>query len=226
MNIAIVGGGTRCLRLIELIENYAFQELSPKVVAVADIKPDAVGLIRAREKGLSVTHDYNDFFDRDDLELIMELTGDADVFDDIRAKRKKSVHVIGHTAAVFFWEIASMSALQKETREKLRETTASYDVIINELMHENVFIIGPDYRILEANDAFVTDVGMTRKAVIGRYCHEVSRSLQHPCEGEDILCPLSQAIDTQKPSQATHILEARDNKARYHAISCYPFFSI
>ena len=81
MNIAIVGGGTRCLRLIELIENYAFQELSPKVVAVADIKPDAVGLIRAREKGLSVTHDYNDFFDRDDLELIMELTGDADVFD-------------------------------------------------------------------------------------------------------------------------------------------------
>lgn len=224
MNIAIVGGGSRCLRLIELIENHTFQEISPKVVAVADVDPDAVGFVKAREKGLSVTRDYSDFFNRDDIELIMELTGDARVFDDIRAKKKKAVMMIGRTAAAFFWEIARVSALQKETHEKLRETTASYDVIINELMHENVFIIGPDYRVLEANKAFLNDVNMTRKAVIGRHCYEVSRSMAHPCEGEDTLCPLSQAFDTQKPSQATHILEGSDNKAQYHAISCYPFF--
>lgn len=224
MNIAVVGGGTRCLRLIELIENHTFQELSPKVVAVADPNPDAVGFARAREKGLLVTHDYNDFLDRDDLELIMELTGDAGVFEDILAKKAPSVRLIGHTAAAFFWEIARVSAQQKETREKLRETTASYDVIINEFIHENVFIIGPDCRILEANEAFVTDVNMTREAVIGRYCYEVSRSMQHPCEGEDTLCPLGQALDTQRPSQATHILNEGDNKAQYHAISCYPLF--
>jgi len=55
MNIAVVGGGMRCLKLIELIETYSFQEIAPKVVAVADIKSDAPGFVKAKENGLFVT---------------------------------------------------------------------------------------------------------------------------------------------------------------------------
>jgi hypothetical protein len=35
MNIAVVGGGTRCKRLLEAIQRHAFQEIDPRVVAVA-----------------------------------------------------------------------------------------------------------------------------------------------------------------------------------------------
>lgn len=224
MNIAIAGGGTRCLRLIELVDNYAFRDISPKIRAVADTNPDAVGIRRAREKGLIVTDDYSDFFSMEDLDLIMELTGDADVFQDILSRKDPAVRVIGHTAAVFFWEIARVSDQEKETREKLEETTASYDAIINELIHENVFVIGPDYRIQEANQAFLDDVGLGRETVAGNHCHAVSRSLSHPCSGEETACPLSEAMKTRSPSQATHTLMDDSGKPQYHAISCYPFF--
>ena len=49
MNIAVVGGGTRCCRLLDLIERHTFQEISPKVVAVADNKDHAPGLVKARK---------------------------------------------------------------------------------------------------------------------------------------------------------------------------------
>ena len=37
MNIAVVGGGTRCKRLINVIDRHAFEEIDPRIVAVADV---------------------------------------------------------------------------------------------------------------------------------------------------------------------------------------------
>ena len=90
MNIAVVGGGTRCKRLIEVIEWHEFQEIKPKVVAVADIREDAPGIILAQKSGLLVTQDYNDFFKRDDIDLIIELTGNMDIYNDIINKKKEN----------------------------------------------------------------------------------------------------------------------------------------
>ncbi|TES93600.1 MAG: histidine kinase, partial [Desulfobacteraceae bacterium] len=61
MNIAVVGGGARCRILLELIEKHVFAELNPNIIAVADIKNDAPGLVKAKEKGLFITNDYNEF---------------------------------------------------------------------------------------------------------------------------------------------------------------------
>ena len=57
MNIAVVGGGTRCRTLLDSIEKHSFREIQPKVVAVADLNEDAPGLTKAREKGIFVTMD-------------------------------------------------------------------------------------------------------------------------------------------------------------------------
>ena len=224
MNIAVVGGGTRCRKLIELIENYTFQEISPKVVAVADIRSDAPGFVLAKEKGISVTDDYNDFFHRDDLDLIMELTGNTDIFKDLLTRKKESVRIIGHNAAVLLWEIARVYALQVETKQQLEEATAKFDVLINEFIHENVMVIGKDYRILDVNEALLKDFGLNREEVIGRRCHEISRSRQSPCEGEDAVCPMSMVLKTRKPAQVTHTIYEGENHPRYFAISCYPLF--
>ena len=40
MRIGIVGGGERCLHLLELMEKHRFEELSPKVVVVAEESED------------------------------------------------------------------------------------------------------------------------------------------------------------------------------------------
>ncbi len=224
MNIAVVGGGTRCLKLIELVETYKFQEITPKIVAVADIQDDAPGLVKARGTGLYVTHDYHDFFNRDDLEVIMELTGDIAVFNDILAQKKSSVRLIGHSSAVFLWEIARAYAIQEETNQKLKETIAKYNVITNEFIHENFMVIGPDYRILDANASLLHNFSIRRDQAIGRPCYAVTRFKESPCAGKGTPCPLDMVLETRKPSQVTYTLQDDENKVRYYAVSCYPLF--
>jgi PAS domain S-box-containing protein len=222
MNIAVVGGGRRCKRLIEVIEQHEFQEIHPKVVAVADLKDDAPGIVQAKNNGLFVTHDYNDFFKRNDIDLIIELTGDMDIYNDILSKKKKTVRAIANRTAQLFWEISRVSALQKKTDQELKETRARYKAIINELIQEDVLMIGFDYRIMDVNDNLLNRLGLERDEVIGRYCYEITHRQNQPCSGEKHPCPLIQTMETKKPSQTTHVHLDKDNREVYYSIATYP----
>jgi two-component system NtrC family sensor kinase len=222
MNIAVVGGGRRCKRLIEVIERHEFQEITPKVVAVADLKTDAPGIVKAKNNGLFVTHDYNDFFKRDDIDLIIELTGNMDIYNDILSKKKKTVRAIANSTAQLFWEISRLSTLQKKTDQELRETRARYKSILNELIQEDVIMIGFDFRILDVNDSMLKRLGLVRDEVIGRYCYEITHRQGQPCSGEKHPCPLIQTMETKKPFQTTHIHLDKDDREIYFSISTYP----
>jgi two-component system, NtrC family, sensor kinase len=222
MNIAVVGGGSRCKRLIEVIQRHEFQEIKPKVVAVADLSEDAPGYVKAKNNGLFVTHDYNDFFNRDDINLIIELTGNMDIYNDILDKKKKTVRAIANSTAQLFWEISRISILQKKTDQELKETRARYKMIINELIQEDVLVIAYDYKIMDINESLLNRLGLQRKDVIGRYCYEITHHQDLPCSGEHHPCPLIQTIKTEKPSQTTHIHLDKDNKEIYYSISTYP----
>jgi PAS domain S-box-containing protein len=222
MNIAVVGGGRRCKRLIEVIERHEFQEIHPKVVAVADLKADAPGIVKAKSNGLFVTHDYNDFFKRDDIDLIIELTGDMDIYNDILNKKKKTVRAIANSTAQLFWEISRLSTLQKKTDQELQETRARYQSIMNELIQEDVIMIGFDFRILDVNESMLKRLGLKRQEVIGRYCYEITHRQGQPCSGEKHPCPLIQTMETKKPFQTTHIHLDKDNREIYYSIATYP----
>ena len=222
MNIAVVGGGTQCKRLIEVIAQHEFQEIDPRVVAVADLNDDSPAIIKAKEMGLFVTHDYNDFFKRDDIDLIIELTGNMDIYNDILSKKKKTVRAIANRTAQLFWEISWVSTLQKKTDQELQETRARYKSIINELIQEDVLVIAHDYRIIDINDTLLNKLGLQREEVIGRYCYEITHRQDIPCSGENHPCPLIQTMETEKPSQTTHIHLDKNNKEMYYSISTYP----
>jgi len=224
MKIAVVGGGKQCCNLLDLIERHSFSEISPQVVAVADKKNDGPGMARAREKGLFVTNDYNDLFDRDDIDLIMELTGDQDVYNDILKKKKKTVRAVAHWIINFLHEISIASNNQVLAKQSLKEQRARCDVIMNVAINENVMVIAPDYRILDINKNLLKKTGLTRSQAVGRYCYEVSHHINGPCSGEKHPCPLPQALKTKKPFQTTHIHTDKDNNELFFSVSCYPVF--
>ena len=124
MKIAIVGGGNGCLELMGLIDRYQFKEIDPQIIAVADINDDAPGIVRAREKGILVTNNYNDFFNNPDIELIVELTNSMDIYNDILTKKGKDVRALAHTTARLFWEIAHVASLHEETNQELQMAKA------------------------------------------------------------------------------------------------------
>jgi len=222
MKIAVVGGGKRCLALLKIIERHRFQEVSPEVVAVADLDETAPGYQEAAARGLHVTKDYNDFFRRTDLDLIIELTGDLDVFNDILDKKKRNVRVISEKTAQLFWEIARVSTLQKKTDQELQETQAIYRAVMNQLIQEDVMVIAYDYRIIDINDNLLQRLGLAREEVIGRYCYEITHHQSSPCSGEQHPCPLVQTLETSKHSKTVHVHLDKNKNELYYSISTYP----
>ncbi len=222
MKIAVVGGGRKCAQLLKLIDQHEFEEIHPKVVAVADLNDNVPGLVLAREKGLFTTNDYNDLFARDDIDLIIELTGDNDVIYDILDKKALHVRVISERTAQLFWEIARISAKQKKTSQELYETNALYKTMINELIQEDVLVIGHDYRIIDVNNTVLNRLGVKREEVIGKHCYEITHRQSFPCTGEKHPCPLIETMDTTLPSQTTHVHLDKNDKEIYYSISTYP----
>jgi len=222
MNIAVVGGGRKCVQLLKLIDQHEFEEIHPKVVAVADLKNNAPGLVLAQEKEIFTTNDYNDLFTRDDIHLIIELTGHTNVLYDILKKKALNVRVISERTAQLFWEIARISAKQKKTSQELHETNALYKTMINELIQEDVLVIGRNYRIIDVNNTVLNRLGLKREEVIGKYCYEITHRQSFPCSGEKHPCPLLETMETIQPSQTTHVHLDKNDKEVYYSISTYP----
>ncbi len=224
MNIAVVGGGKRCLELIELIDRHKFQEIRPRILAVAEENHDEVGRMRAEQMGLFVTNDYNDFFKREDIDLIIELKDSMDIYNDILGKKAKTVRAISSRTAQLFREIGRLSDLHRQTSEKLQKLESMSSLIFNKLIHEEVLVIAKDYSIVDANDTLLNRVGMKSGEIIGRYCYEITHHRDIPCDGTDHPCPLAETLSTGKPSQSTHIHFGNGNNLLYYSISCYPIF--
>jgi two-component system NtrC family sensor kinase len=223
MNIAVVGGGVRCQILIELIEKHIISELNPKIIAVADIINDAPGFLKAKEMGLFTTNDYNDFFDRDDIDLIIELTGNNEIFFDILSKKKKGVRAINHRTARLFWEVG-VSSIHEQNNEELKKTKTMYRLVIDDLIQEDVMVIDLNYRILDINDTLLAKLGLERENVIGHYCYKISHHQDMPCSGGEHPCPLAEVKKTYEKARTTHIHLDKGGQKIYFSISCHPLF--
>ncbi|MBS3757482.1 MAG: PAS domain-containing protein [Desulfobacterales bacterium] len=222
MNIAIVGGGTRCLYLLDFIKKHKFNIFKPSVVAVADPKDTALGLIKAKELGLFVTNDYNELFARDDIELIVELTGDMDIYNDILAKKKKSVRAMAHTTAILFWEIDDAYKKADDFESQLTEKENIYEVLMNQFIQEEAMVIDTNYRVLDINEAMLNKLGLKAEEALGQYCYKIGHHQDQPCSGENHPCPLAEIYEKNRPCMTTHTHLDQNGNEIYYAISCYP----
>ena len=129
LRVAIVGGGRRCNEMLEMV---ALGELKVEVIGVADIDPNAEGVKSARKKGIYTTSDFKDLYKIEGLDLIIELTGDPEVYHKINQTKPQDVQAIGYMAARLFWDIVSD---ERKAKERIRDS---------EQRHRVLFERGPD----------------------------------------------------------------------------------
>ncbi|MCJ8502802.1 ATP-binding protein [Desulfatitalea alkaliphila] len=222
MRIAIVGCGDRCVRLMELIAQHDFQEIDPRIIMVADLDQQAPGMVLAREKGIATTTEYGNLLQREDIDLIIELTAREEVFNDLLQRKRPEVRIISAQTIRLFWELSYLSDLHKQTRRELQDTRAKCKLILDELIQEEVMIINRDYRIADINRHLLNKLGLRREEAIGHHCYEITHHRDTPCSGENHPCPLVQTLETGKPSQTTHVHLDKENRELIYAISTYP----
>jgi len=120
-DIAIVGGGKVCKAILEIVlgENFIGQKLN--ILGVADIDDRAEGLIYARDKGVFTTLDYRDLYKIKGLNLIIELTGDNRVLEELKATKPDRVRLIDHFEAMSVWDFLQIEEERARIRRELRE---------------------------------------------------------------------------------------------------------
>ena len=222
MKIAIVGSGVRCITVLDFFTSNSISGIDALIVGVANILEDPVCRLQAEESGIPVHPDYGLFLKDESIDLIMDLSDDPEIFHDILTRKQKTTRIMNFQTARLFLDMCRIHDQQPSSEQTLLRASSIYTIVMNDLIHEDVIIIAPNYQILDANDSLLRKAGLTRKEVIGRSCFEVTHHYTGPCATHHCQCPLKETIATQKPFSTTHIHLDKDHREHHVSISCYP----
>ncbi|MDR2991310.1 MAG: HAMP domain-containing protein [Burkholderiaceae bacterium] len=100
--------------------------------------------------------------------------------------------------------------------ERLSDTVASLCRERQFLQHlvdgipDPVVVIGPDYRIRLANQAYAALLGNELPAIVGQPCHQVSCGLAEPCPSTLVTCPVAEISQRPRAVRSMISLKRRD----------------
>jgi two-component system NtrC family sensor kinase len=223
LNLAIVGGGRACRFFLELLQRESFPFLDIRIVGVCDIDPDAEGLRLARQMGIYTTDNFGDLFTIDQLDSIVELTGNRQVLLELIKQRPKGVGVIEHNIGRLLRSFFLTDQRVKSLEQELLSQRGSSDFLIQ---HSNaaIVVLNTDFTVAEANDSFLSLVKRTRQEAIGAMCYEISHGLAAPCPEAHtgLKCPMVETLRTGKSAHVIHEMPGAGFEAAYCNIVTYP----
>jgi len=134
LRTAIVGGGKACENLLTLLSDERLRRLHMEILGVADPNPEAPGILHAKALGIFTTGDFRELYTLPGLNLLMELTGNPEVREEMIRTKPKGVSSMDHRGARLLWDLIQLEvekqALEKESRERLhRFLEAAHDII-------------------------------------------------------------------------------------------------
>ncbi len=218
INIALVGGGDLCRELLEKTTfNLEKEDVNYPIIAVADPNPNSPGMLLAMERGLITVNDYHELYDpRYSIHLIIILRPEPVILQDILATRPTRIRILSYHVFEIFWK-----AIGQEER-KLREQNRAMETILNGIQ-DYISVITPDMTIVDANEAFLNNLELTRDKVIGRKCYEVLQRDQLDCTSKlDHACPLMEVIRTKEPVRQVRMQMGHHKKIHYIEVNIYP----
>ncbi|WP_026582946.1 sigma-54 interaction domain-containing protein [Bacillus sp. J33] len=169
--VMIVGAGKGGTAIYKIIKETAVLD----VKAMVDINPAAPGLKLAKENGISVGANWRDFLDPG-IDIIIEVTGDEQVFVEIREARSKDTVLIPGSVAYL---IAKLLEEKEELISKFRNETYKLDLIFNST-DDGMIVINNHAEITVFNRSAERMTGIKRDEAIGKKINEVIADSQLP----------------------------------------------
>ncbi|HXX75149.1 MAG TPA: sensor histidine kinase [Nitrospiraceae bacterium] len=100
-HVGIIGAGRGGTALMEIFANDPLVE----IIGVAEINPKALGLNLAKRLKIPVTKDYRELLDLEQMDLLIDVTGNPDVGQFLQDFHRMGVTVIGGASAKFMWQL-------------------------------------------------------------------------------------------------------------------------
>ena len=121
-----------------------------------------------------------------------------------------------------------ISALQKELAACMHSQVAlkEREHYLQSLIHniqEGILIIDREYRITDANKAFMDRAGGENEQIIGRYCYEILHGYNQPCDKFGEHCLLKQVFQTEQSGTCLHQHAHSDGSIVFADLLLSPF---
>src|SRR5438445_2381910 len=100
-NVAIIGAGSGGSALLTILA----PDPLVRIVGVAEIDPKAPGLRLAKRYGIPVTRNFRDLLSSEEVDLIIDVTGNVGVENALLELDRVGVAVIRGTSAKFMWQL-------------------------------------------------------------------------------------------------------------------------
>lgn len=205
MRTLIVGGGRGCRSILGLTQGSFLKEFHMDVAGVADLNPEALGMKLASEMGLRTFTNIKTAVDELRPEVIIELTGEEGVFEEVVKLAEPGTKFIDHSIARLFWD---MMSAHEQSRKRYDELQALEERLAREKKFlQSVFdglsdpavVLDDEMNIILANEKFYNYVGLTPDKIIGKKCWEALEDTRIQCDEYDLEAIYHEIAQTRKP---------------------------
>lgn len=169
--VLIVGAGKGGTAILKLIKSIHVLE----VVAVIDTNKEAPGILLAQSEEISTGTDWKLFINQD-IDIIVEVTGNKKVFTDLRDARSKNTVLIPGTVAFL---ISQLLEEKESLITKLKNQTHKFDLIFNST-DNGMIVINKDEEIILFNKSAAAMTGENHDKVIGEKITNVIKGSRLP----------------------------------------------
>ncbi|MBT3233278.1 MAG: PAS domain-containing protein [Calditrichaeota bacterium] len=209
MRAVIIGGGKGCQAILRLAAGDFLREMTLEVVSVCDKDTNASGMKYARELGISTCSDIKCALTQPKIELIIELTGDDSVLEELYKLIPSGVKLIDHTLTHIFWDLINAQKIQKQQLkektelEKKIEKERQFLQKIYDWMPELVVVLDRERNVIRVNERFAKFAGIEKEEVVGLKCDELFGKTKLSFYCDTVHCPFK---TTFQNSQAKTIV--------------------
>ena len=128
-NIAIIGGGKVCKAFLRVILSESFSDLGINILGVVDVNGQGEGIRFARKKGIFTTDDYKVLFGFKELDLVIELSENDRLKQELKKIKPSHVKLIAHFEAMSLWDYLQIEAEKTTAKEEIRKSRLDIDKV-------------------------------------------------------------------------------------------------
>jgi PAS domain S-box-containing protein len=162
--VLVVGGGKGGIAILKMLKETSVL----KVAAVCDLDENSPGILFAKERGIAHGKDWRNFLD-EEIDIVVEVTGDQKVFEELRDSRGKNTVVIPGSVAYL---VAKLLGEKEHLIDEMKYEFFKRDLILNST-DDGMVGIDTEGTIILFNRSAEKMIGISSRDAVGKHIYEV-----------------------------------------------------
>ena len=221
LKVAVVAKGYRALSVMRMLSDIKPGRLRLQLVAIATVSKSIACSKFAGEMDIVVYDDPMDLLSVDHLDLILEMTGDAQTLVHLARNKPASIGILDRQASLLIFDIAGLYQ-QASKHDSEISLASSFASALLEASPDGVMVVDRDFRIVNCNESPIITGGRGRKFSLGRPCFDVIQNSGDVCSARELKCPMEEVFKTGRPARTVYETQPGSMDTRVHQSTAYP----